>query len=290
MNELSPAQVQRFRFIEARLLWEGALQRKDLCTAFALTLNHVTREITNYRDRYPGNLTYDPGSRTWRAADGFMPHHASGAAEEYLELLLAFSLSGDPSIMAGTGPAVPVQTLPALGGVIGADVLRPLVAAIGHQQGLDIVYQSFSEPEPRRRTICPHSLVYALSRWHVRAYDDRKERFADFVLSRVLDCSQPTAPDGDNAAPAKDLEWHQMVVVDVQPGTHLSITQQAVIAKQYGMSKTKQGWKRSAKIRRCLVKYFLHQHRLDVTAGDTGIAHISLCDPTLIEKHSFQDD
>lgn len=79
---------------------QGSLQR---IRAHPQSCN--AREITNYRDRYLGNLTYDPRTRSWRAAGGFVPHHASGAAEEYLESLSAFSLGDDPSTMAGTGPA-----------------------------------------------------------------------------------------------------------------------------------------------------------------------------------------
>ena len=290
MTDLTPAQVQRFRFIEARLLWEGALQRKDLCSAFGLTLNHVTREITSYRDRYPGNLAYDPASRTWRPAEGFHPRYASGEAKEYLELLLAFSLSGDPAIMTGTGPAVPVATLPSVEGDVSADVLRPLVSAIGQQYGIEIMYQSFSEPEPQRRTIRPHALVHVLSRWHVRAYDERKDRFADFVMSRIINCSPAVEPDDSKIAARTDKEWQESVTVEVQPAPRLSASQKSVVAKQFGMQRAKVGWKWSAKVRHCLVKYFLHQHRLDLPPESGGNTRIVLCDPTLAEIYSLQDD
>ncbi|WP_323018437.1 WYL domain-containing protein [Castellaniella sp.] len=290
MIELSPAQLQRFRFLEARLLWEGALRRKDLCSAFGLTPNHVTREIGCYRDRYPGNLLYDTEARAWRATERFQPRHASGDAKEYLELLLAFSLAGDPAIMVGTGPAVPVEMLPEMEGSVSADVLRPLVAAIGQQQGVEIVYQSFSKTTPQRRIIWPRTLVYVLSRWHVRAYDERRVRFADFVVNRIIQCSPPKGPADLRTASQNDIEWLQSIEVAVQPAPHLSASQQSVVAKQFGMRQTDAGWRWSAKVRQCMVKYFLHQHRLDLPTESGARARIVLCDPAIAENHAFSDD
>lgn len=289
MTELSPAQLQRFRFIEAQLLWEGCLQRKDLCTAFGLTLNHVTREISSYRARYPGFLAYDPEARAWRATESFRPQHASGDAQEYLELLLAFSLAHDPAIMAGAGPALAVEMLPSMQGCVPTQVLRPMVAGISQQQRVEIVYQSFSEDGPQRRTIWPQNLVYVLSRWHVRAYDERKARFADFVLNRIKECAQAV----DAAEPPSichlDVEWQARIEVAIQPNASLSKAQQEVVAQQFGMSKTPTGWRWEATIRQCLVKYFLHQHRLDIVPGGPHV-RVALCDPGLAERYRFSDD
>lgn len=288
-NELTPAQLQRFRFIEAQLIWEGCLQRKDLCKAFGLTLNHVTREISSYRARYPAYLAYDPEIRAWRATASFKPQHASGDAQEYLDLLLAFSLAQDPTIMAGAGPALAVEMLPSMHGSIPAHVLRPMVTAICQQQAVEIVYQSFSEEAPQRRTIWPHNLVYVLSRWHVRAYDERKARFSDFVLNRIKEC----APDVDAAKPSAaghlDAEWQARIKVALEPSSALSESQREVVAHQFGMNKTRDGWRWEAEIRQCLVKYFLYQHRLDLAPGGPH-TRVALCDPALAERYRFSDD
>jgi len=286
-TELTPAQLQRFRFIEAQLLWEGYLQRKDLCTAFGLTLNHVTREISSYRARYPGFLAYDPEVRAWRATESFRPQHASGDPQEYLELLLAFSLAHDPAIMAGAGPALSVEMLPGMHGGVPAEVLRPVVTAISQRRGVEIVYQSFSEDGPQRRVIWPQNLVYVLSRWHVRAYDERKARFADFVLSRIKEC----APSLGAAGPLDqlDVEWHARIELAIQPNPCLSKAQQEVVAQQFGMNHTPSGWRWCATMRQCLVKYFLYQHRLDM-AGVGSHVRTVLCNPALAERYSFSDD
>jgi len=288
-TELSPAQIQRFRFIEAQLLWEGCLQRKDLCAAFGLTLNHVTREISSYRARYPRFLAYDPEVRAWKATENFKPQHASGDAQEYLELLLAFSLARDPAIMAGAGPALAVEILPSAQGSIPAQVLRPLVAAISQHQCVEIAYQSFSDDGPRRRIIWPQHLVYVLSRWHVRAYDERKARFADFVLNRIAECARPANAADPPAIDHLDVEWQTRVEVAIQPKPSLSKAQQEVVARQFGMSTTHAGWRWSAAMRQCLVKYFLHQHRLDIVPSGPHV-RVALCDPALAECYRFSDD
>ncbi|RTY05710.1 WYL domain-containing protein [Stenotrophomonas geniculata] len=289
-TELSPAQLQRFRFIEAQLLWEGCLQRKDLCAAFGLTLNHVTREISGYRARYPGFLAYDPEVRAWRATESFKPQHASGDAQEYLELLLAYSLAHDPAIMAGAGPALAVEVLPSMQGSISAQVLRPMVSAISQRQGVEIIYQSFSEDGPQRRIIWPQNLVYVLSRWHVRAYDERKARFADFVLSRIKECGASVVAADPSAIDNADAEWKALVEVAIQPRLALSKAQQEIVAQQFGMEETPDGWRWSATMRQCLVKYFLHQHRLDTAPNGGPGVRVALCDPALAERYRFSND
>lgn len=147
----------------------------------------------------------------------------------------------------------------------------------------------FSDDVPHRRIIWPQHLVYVLSRWHVRAYDERKARFADFVLNRIAECALPANAADPPAIDHLDVEWQTSVEVAIQPKPSLSKAQQEVVARQFGMSTTHAGWRWSAAMRQCLVKYFLHQHRLDIVPSGPHV-RVALCDPALAECYRFSDD
>ena len=286
---LSQSQRQRLQFIESCLLWEGVLQRKDICEAFGLTLNHVTREITAYRKLHKNNLVYDPETRAWRIGPGFKPAYATGDPGEYLAMLHAYALSGDATVMVTAGPTVNAEALPPVAGKIDRAVLKEIIGGLRRQGGVVVKYQSFSDPEPTERTLWPHALVFANERWHVRAYDVRKQRFSDFVLARILK-ARPATQAAAPASAADDRDWQTLVTVDVVPSPGLSASQQAVVAREFGMRRQGELWCWKVSMRQCLVKYFLLAHRLDLPASGAPHRRVALRDPKLAKDYAFTDD
>lgn len=286
---LSQSQRQRLQFIESCLLWEGALKRKDICEAFGLTLNHVTREITAYRKEHKDNLVYDPESRAWRIGPRFKPAYATGDAGEYLAMLHAYALSGEASVMITAGPVVAAEALPPVTSKIERPVLREVIGALRRSGGVAVKYQSFSDPEPSERTLWPHALVFANERWHVRAYDSRKQRFSDFVLVRILK-ARPASELVAAAAAKHDSDWQNKVEIDVIPTAGLSPTQQAVVAREFGMRRQADTWIWKVSLRACLAKYFLRTHRLDLPATAAPHRRIALRDASLTKLYTFTED
>ncbi len=286
---LSQSQRQRLRFIESCLLWEGLLQRKDICEAFGLTLNHVTRELTAYRKQHENNLVYDPEMRAWRIGPDFKPAYATGDADEYLAMLHAYALSGEASVMVTAGPTVKAEALPPVAGKIDRAVLKDVIRGLRRNHGVVVKYQSFSDPEPTERTLWPYGLVFANERWHVRAYDSRKQRFSDFVLARILKARRATE-SAAIASAEQDRDWQTRVAIDVVPAAGLSASQQAVVAREFGMRRQGELWCWKVSMRQCLVKYFLLVHRLDLPAGAEPHRRIALRDPKLAKVYAFDDD
>ncbi|WP_167354601.1 WYL domain-containing protein [Cereibacter johrii] len=62
-----------------------------------------------------------------------------------------------------------------------ATLTRAIVGA-----AVRVVYHSLTSGRTVRE-IVPHALVDTAARWHVRAYDCRRLRFSDFVLTRIED-------------------------------------------------------------------------------------------------------
>lgn len=287
-KKLSQSQRHRLQFIESSLIWEGSVQRRDVCEAFELTPNHLTRDITSYRKEFKHNLVYDTETRAWRPGPEFRPAYASDDPEVYLSLLHAFVLSGEASVMTKLGPTAAAQTIPAVVGKIERDILKEVIGAIRDKTGLIVRYQSFSDVEPVERTIWPHTMVYANERWHVRAYDSRRQQFRDFVLTRIVkakatDITTPSAMIADTA-------WQKEVSLQIVPTPTMSESQQQAVIREFGMRRLGDTWVWKVTMRQCLIGYFLHQHRLDLPAHLSKHRRIALKDPEIAKTYAFVDD
>lgn len=262
LDDLSFAQKQRLQFIEARLIWDGSVRRGQVCEVFDVTPNHLSRDFRRYRQHHAHCLEYDVEKKAYTRGREFKPLLASGSAEEYLSLLQAYSTSKSTAVVPALGQVAAAESITQPTGSIDPEVLRLMMRALREKSGLALTYQSLNETEPVPRTLWPHTLVFNGDRWHVRAFDDRRQEFRDFVLVR---CSNPKSEA--SAAPSvasEDKQWHETERVDVIPSTRLSASQKSVIAREFGMKAAGDGefiW--SAPIRKCLVSYFLYRHRLD---------------------------
>lgn len=292
IETLSFAQKQRLQFIEAMLIWDGAVQRADVCKVFDVTPNHLTRDIKRYRTCHKGALEYDVEARAYRQGRKFKPLLASGSAEEYLTLLQAYSTSNSTSVLPAMGCIVHAESLPGPMGMIDSEVLRVVMRALRTETGATIAYQSFSDPNPAARTIWPHTLVFTGERWHVRAYDAKRKEFRDFVLAR---CGNAVVNDDPRPVSAEnDVMWHDTETVEVIPAPRLSANQRAGIAREFGMAVDASGeaaW--THQIRKSLVGYFLIRYRLEYggSCGDRATRgqhpYLALRNPALAEKYRF---
>lgn len=288
-NRVSQGRRQRLQFIESRLIWTGSFRRREICEAFGLTPNHVTREITAYRKAFKDNLVCDPDTRVWSVGRSFRPAYVTGDPAEYLRFLHGYALSGDSSIMTTVGPVVSAEALPPVTSRIDGDVLKEILRAISRGTGVLVRYQSFSDSEPTERTLWPHAMAYAHDRWHVRAYDSRREKFGDFVLPRILKV-RSVETTNESAAPSADEDWSTYVTLELIPTPTLSESQVAAVVREYGMRRVGSEWIWKVSIRRCLAPYFLEQHRLDLPAKSARHRRIALRESALAERYRFVDD
>ena len=86
----------------------------------------------------------------------------------------------------------------------------------------------------------------------------------------------------------KDTEWYESLVIDIAPASKLNSEQQAVIAKEYGMTQLQRQWIWRVRIKRCLAAYFLHWVRLDLPENKSF--PIRLLNPELARLHRFGDE
>jgi predicted DNA-binding transcriptional regulator YafY len=137
------------------------------------------------------------------------------------------------------------------------DDVRALLAATELRASCRLKYQSMTSLETSERIVCPHAVVKASGRYHVRAFDFSRKRFIDFSLSRVL--SSDPLPDHAPVPATLDDDWHKTVEVEFVPHPRLSPSQCATIAREYGMQ---QRLSVVITVRRAMLFYLLDEMRL----------------------------
>jgi hypothetical protein len=92
-------------------------------------------------------------------------------------------------------------------------ILRSIVVAVRKKMPLDIIYLSRTSGRSRR-IISPHVVVDVVDRLHLRGYDHGRNRFSDFVLSRIQE-SRLADPSVAFVRADRDDEWRRYVTLEV---------------------------------------------------------------------------
>lgn len=307
-DPFTPQQRRRLCYFESRLIWDGKVHRKDVCEVFEVSENHFTRDLSLYRHHFARNLTLNPTTKWYEPTEHFKPAFASGSAEEYLAIMLAYAQSGSAAVLDTIGAEVTTEQLPQPAGKIDPELLRVLVRAIRNQSAVEARYQSLSQDKDKIRILWPHALAFTGLRWHTRAFDESSGEYRDFALSRFIqaapytpiaaqivpqDAEQRGAADSGAETPAlqarpPDTLWHSYETVELIPNPRLGKAQREVIAREYGMTLAKGRWSCDVKVRCSLMGYFLHRYRLDLPEALTAKENIQLKNPELVERYRFK--
>lgn len=254
-TELKPAIRRRFEFIEFAVTWEGSVGRKKLQDQFAISPQQATKDLTAYSEIAPDNLRYDPRQKTYLASRSFAPRFTKGDASEYLSQIEMLS-RGQKSKSETWPTFVPTCAIvSSRTRRIQANVLQSLLRAIRDRLVLSANYTSMTSPANMRRCLVPHAIASDTHRWHVRAYDLEKERWSDFVISRLTDVkiervADPTPPD---------KRWTEKVEVVLQVDPELEEGKRIAIEREYEM---RQG-RMFLSVSRAMLFYELRHHGFD---------------------------
>jgi predicted DNA-binding transcriptional regulator YafY len=226
----------RFEFIEFRAYWHGRLNRSDLMDQFGVSPTQVSQDIKAYQEIAPDNLVYDGTDKTYRCGPSFTPKFLELSAENYLAPLLSMRAGSlDPAASwLRVIPTFHVAPTPARG--VSPDILRALINAVDYAQGIEVLYQSMSAPEPSWRWIEPHAYAFDGFRWHVRAFCLKDNIFKDFLLSRILEVRLDQQPHPATSSGSKDADWNSDITLTIAPHPDLSPAQKRAIQLDYGMN------------------------------------------------------
>ena len=250
---MSQTQRERLAFLELRAFFTGELSRGDIETRFGIKPAAASRDLSIYREMAPGNLDYDSVGRRYRPTTSFAP-----IFEFHCERVLAWLLQGfGDGLELGLRPATPCE---GPGQLVRPDmaVLGAITRAMCAKRPIRINYLSMSSGQ-KRREIVPVALADNGLRWHVRAFDRERQRFADFVLTRIVKAQELDGEVDERELLGADEQWARIVDMELVP--HPGVKWPKAVEADYAMS---EGVLR-IKTRAALAGYVLRRWSIDAT-------------------------
>ncbi len=256
-EHIAYAQRERLAFIEVRAYFCGSVTRVQIEDRFGVKPAASARDLSAYRELAPGNLRYNAALRCYQPTPSFSPVFGHSPTH----VLNWFRTgAGDGLEVSNTQP-VPCETAhdlvqPKL------EVLAAITRAITAGRVLEVSYQSLSSGSSTKR-LAPLALADTGFRWHLRAYDQHKNRFADFVLTRIESVRPTQDPIPEPQRLTHDSQWNHIVPLQLVP--HPGLGHPAAIETDYGMS----NGKLALTVRAPLAGYALKRWSVDCTPGHT---------------------
>lgn len=252
LDQLSQAQRERLAYIEFRLYFLGRVGRGDLMGRFGGAPAGATRDFSLYKELAPDNTEFDSTSKTYVIREGFVP-----IFEHIPErVLTALSQGFGDGVNQVSGPLITCEMPVALNRPQ-LNVLAPITRAIHLGKAVKLKYYS-STSGASERELVPFAMATDGLRWHTRAFDRKKQRFGDFVISRMSDVG---VIHGDTLAkhelPANDIQWNRVVELDLIP--HPDRRYPDMVKKDYGM----EDGVLHLKLRAAMAGYILRQWHVD---------------------------
>ena len=225
---------RRLEFIEFRLFWEGGVNRSDIIEMFDVSVPQASKDLTLYQERAPHNALYDKSAKRYVASPQFSPIFQKPDPDGYLSRLrsLAEGLTERSESWITNPPQADIALTPRR--EVESGVLQAVLGAVRRSRSIEIYYQSMSREraDPMWRRMTPHAFGYDGFRWHARAYCHIDKKFKDFLLPRILGARGAGEP---GASADQDRQWNETFDVEIGPHPDLTPSQQAVVAKDYGM-------------------------------------------------------
>jgi hypothetical protein len=246
----------RLRYIDDRLIWFGFLRLADYAAKFGISDVQGKIDIKTYRnlsstpppERKPGPAGAASPVGTYGRPEGFVALFEGPRTLDDLWLTRLEDARPDGSLS--------IERLARPAHFVDPDGVRSLLAATELRSSCRLGYQSMTSAESSDRTVCPHALVRASGRYHVRAFDFARKRFIDFSLSRVLSSSQLV--DDAPVPSTLDDDWHATVAVEFVPHPRLSPAQRLTVAREFGMD----DGMTVVTVRRAMLFYLLDEMRI----------------------------
>ncbi len=139
-------------------------------------------------------------------------------------------------------------------------MLAEVTKAIHQKKALKIDYRSLTSGQSTRE-IVPFALVDNGLRWHVRAFDRKEGRFADFVINRISMPKVLNYQIARSQTREADIQWNRIVEMHIVP--HPRLKHPETIVMEYGMQDTGDGCMIKVQVRAAAAGYVLRRWNVD---------------------------
>lgn len=232
LTELSSKQRERLEFIEFLLRFKGSANRSDIGTRFGIQPSAATKDFKLYRELAESNLNLDQKTKNYVInCQSFKPKFD-------LDVKKALSRLRDPSIGKALGLSqIEATSTPPRLGLPNIEVLSAVTRAIATEKPIELEYYSPYNSGYSKRVISPHGLVDNGLRWHIRAYNRKREKFSDFVLNRCNNVVVLDEQIEDHERKNWDRQWNWTLELELAPHPNReNVKYPDAIALEYGMS------------------------------------------------------
>ena len=274
VSELTKIQKERLAHIEFKAYFFGSVGRKDLIERFGIKDAAATRDFTKYNEMAPDNLRYDTSNRHYSPSETFKPLFNYSINRVLSTMSEGFGDGLKENYDTGSLCVSPYQL-----NQPNINIISVLTRAIKTNRVIAITYNSISSGKTTRQII-PFALVDNGLRWHVRAWDRKRERFTDFVVTRIENADFTKETVLDHEKKEQDKHWNELVEIELI--AHPSISNRRTIEIDYGMDKGIL----KLKIRKAILGYVLRRWNVDCSPTHSlkGLEyHLALREPSSIK-------
>lgn len=255
MESLRGIQRERLFYLEFLALFTGQVSRKDLVSRFGISEPAATKDLSLYAKLAPEVLRYDMREKTYVLSTGkpLFTHDIDQSL---------YSLSGKSAIAVNSSHArrlpnwvnASIKREPAL------DIVSTITRCIYQNSVMKAKYFSLSSGD-KKRTLSPLAIVNDGLRWHIRCFDNDKNRYADFNLGRFTEV-QSFEPSAANLL--NDIEWNNEVTIELI--AHPKSEHPETICMDFDLTDGVKQVSLSA----CLVGYFIRSWNVDFSDTASG--------------------
>jgi hypothetical protein len=253
LSELSKLQIERLKFIEFRAYFLGEIKRSDIMDYFGVGSAAATRDLALYRMHSKDGILLDQKSKVYEPASNFRPIFNHSIDQVLNALSQGYNETTDKSKSLLLSETPRVLSRPSL------EILAPISRAIYRKKPVSISYYSFSSGFTQRE-IVPFALINNGHRWHVRAFDRKRNTFLDFVLTRI---KEPLLLENskvfDHELCQEDDYWSRLVKLELVPHPGRTLKDQRIIEMDYEM----EDGVVNVQVRAAIAGYLLRQWSVD---------------------------
>lgn len=252
-NKLSLSQQERLAHIDFTLMFKGEAGRSNLTERFKIAASVATRDFALYHSYAPQNIFYDNKVRLHLKTSEFKPLFEYDVIRTLATISQGF---GDGFL--GSMPAPVVCETPYYLNNPKLNIVAAISEAIHKNSAVEIDYISPTSGNSNR-IIIPHAIVDTGLRWHVRAFDQQRHTFIDFVLTRIKSATVIKKKSCDNEQFTADKQWNNILNIELIP--HPRVKFPEAVEMDYGMNKGRL----TINIRAALAGYMLRLWNVDCT-------------------------
>jgi predicted DNA-binding transcriptional regulator YafY len=189
----------------------------------------ATRDISLYKEHAPNNLEYNESLKIYKRAKDFEPLF------EYTsnQVLTALTKGFGEDLVGVHTPLITCET-PAQLNNPPLPVLSVLSRAIHQKKVVNICYRSVHSGKSKRE-IVPFALIFNGLRWHIRAYDRKRAKFSDFVITRISEPSISGSLIQEKETRDADIQWNRIIEMEI--AAHPRLKHPETIEEDYNMEK-----------------------------------------------------